>query len=75
VVRGVFRRALMQLGLGVVIGLAVVGLVLRRSVEEGTTRDLMLSGAGVAAVLVVVGLIGCAIPLARALPMQALSAE
>ena len=68
----------MQLGLGVVVGLAVVGLLLRRSVEEGTTRDLMLSGAGVAAVLVVIGLIGCAIPLARALrvqPMQALSAE
>ena len=68
----------MQLGLGVVVGLAVVGLLLRRSVEEGTTRDLMLSGAGVAAVLVVIGLIGCAIPLARSLrvqPMQALSAE
>ena len=78
VVSGVFRRALMQLSLGVVVGLAMVGLVLRESVAEGVTRDLILSGVGVAAVLMVVGLIGCAVPLARALrvqPMQALSAE
>ena len=78
VVRGVFRRALMQLSLGVVVGLAMVGLVLRESLADGATRDLILSGAGVAAVLMVVGLIGCAVPLARALrvqPMRALSAE
>jgi hypothetical protein len=78
VIGGVFRRALLQLGLGVVLGLAMVGLVLRKSVAEGATRDLILSGVGVAAVLMVVGLIGCAVPLARALrvqPMRALSTE
>jgi hypothetical protein len=78
VVGGVFRRALLQLGLGVVLGLAMVGLVLRESVAEGATRDPILSGVGVAAVLMVVGLIGCAVPLARALhvqPMRALSTE
>jgi hypothetical protein len=64
--------------LGVVLGLAMVGLVLRESVAEGATRDPILSGVGVAAVLMVVGLIGCAVPLARALhvqPMRALSTE
>lgn len=78
VVGGVFRRALTQLSLGVVVGLALVGLVLRDSVAEGATRDLVLSGIGVATVLVVVGLIGCAVPLSRALrvqPMRALSTE
>jgi len=78
VVRGVFRRALMQLSLGVFVGLAMVGLVLRKSVAEGATGDLILSGVGVGAVLMVVGLIGCVIPLARALrvqPMRALSTE
>jgi putative ABC transport system permease protein len=78
VVKGVFRRALVQLGLGVVVGLGIVGLVLRQSVEEGATRDLILSGVGVAAVLTVVGLMGCAVPLVRALrvqPMRALSTE
>lgn len=41
-------------------------------------RSLWLAGAGVSAVLVIVGLIGCAIPVVRALrihPTEALSAE
>ena len=78
VVSGVFARALIQLGLGAGVGFAVVGLVMRNSVAEDATGDLLLAAGGVAAVLLVVGLIGCLIPLRRALriqPMEALSAE
>jgi ABC-type antimicrobial peptide transport system permease subunit len=75
VVAGVFARALVQLGLGTVVGLGFVAFGLRDVVAEGAARDLMLAAGGVSAVLLVVGLIGCAIPVARALriePMEAL---
>jgi hypothetical protein len=49
-------------------------MLLAESIAEGATRDLILSGVGVAAVLMVVGLIGCAVPLARALRVQLMRA-
>lgn len=77
VVRGVFMRTFMQLGLGVAVGLFLVGAVGQRG-EGGLSRTLWLAGGGVSAVLVTVGLIGCLIPVLRALrvpPTEALRAD
>jgi putative ABC transport system permease protein len=77
VVRGVFLRTFVQLGLGVAVGLFLVGAMGQRS-EAGLTRTLWLAGGGVSAVLVTVGLIGCLIPVLRALripPTEALRAD
>lgn len=72
IVFGVFSRALLQIGLGLVVGstLAVVAGV-------GSTRQLlMLIGANV--LMLAVGLAACAVPVRRALrinPSDALRAE
>jgi putative ABC transport system permease protein len=78
VVRGVFLRTFVQLGLGVVVGLAIVGALGSNVLgyEGGSAR--WVSGVGVATLLLTVGLVGCAIPVVRALriqPTQALRAE
>ena len=78
VMTGVFSRVFFQLGLGVALGFAIIGLPLGRNLAGGLTPELMLAGGGVSAVLIAVGLIGCAIPMIRALriqPTQALRAD
>ncbi len=78
VVSGMFLRTFVQLGLGVVVGLVIVGLVAPSNLLDDGARKLWLAGGGVSAVLVTVGLIGCAIPVMRALgiqPSEALGAD
>ena len=78
VVGGVFMRTFVQLGFGVVIGLVIVGAVSSNVLTSDGGRTLWLAGGGVSVVLVAVGLIGCAIPVLRALriqPMEALRAD
>lgn len=79
VLRGVFLKTFVQLGLGVVIGLVVVGIVGVPGAGEGADlRTLWLTGAGVSAVLLIVGLLGGLIPVRRALgiqPTEALRAD
>ena len=78
VVKGVFLRTFVQLGSGVVLGLVVVGAIGSRSMGRDLGPTLWLSGAGVSAVLVTVGLVGCATPVMRALrvpPTEALRAD
>ena len=72
IVRGIFSRAFLQIGIGVVVGSALVALAGR-----GSMRTLsLLASADV--VMLVVGLTACALPLKRALridPTEALRAE
>ena len=78
IVKGVFLRTFMQLGLGVAVGLTVVGVLGSMDIGFDAGGALWLAGAGVSAVLVTVGLIGCAIPVLRALriqPTEALRAD
>jgi predicted permease len=73
IVSGIFLRALLQVALGIVAGSAVVALKIDFS---STQQVLMLVGA--AAVMLVAGLLACALPLRRALainPTEALRAE
>jgi putative ABC transport system permease protein len=80
VLKGIFLRTFVQLGAGVLVlvGLVIVGILGARSLGIEGGRTLWLSGAGVAVVLVTVGLFGCAIPVLRALrvqPTQAVRAD
>ena len=78
VVRGIFLRTFAQLGLGVAVGLVAVGVMASTSPVHEMGRTLWVAGGGVSAVLVTVGLIGCLIPVLRALriqPAEALSAD
>ncbi len=71
VLRGVFLKTFVQLGLGVLIGLVIVGAVGVPGAGEGADlRTLWLTGAGVSAVLLIVGLLGGLIPVRRALSIQ-----
>jgi putative ABC transport system permease protein len=71
VVRGVFLKTFVQLGLGVAIGLVVVGVVGVPGAADGTDlRTLWLTGAGVSSVLLIVGLLGGLMPVRRALSIQ-----
>lgn len=68
----IFSRAVVQIGLGVLLGATLVSLTLARSPE-----GFRLVG-GVAAAMIVIGLIGCLVPAMRALriqPTEALRAE
>lgn len=72
IVRGIFSRAFMQIGIGVLVGSALVALV-----GLGSMRTLSLLAAA-DAMMLVVGLTACALPLRRALridPTEALRAE
>jgi putative ABC transport system permease protein len=72
IVWGVFSRALLQLGLGLVVGSALAVLIGVNSPAEW----LLLAGAN--AVMLVVGMAACALPVRRALaidPAEALRAE
>ena len=72
IIVAIFWRALGQIGAGVVAGTTLVSLTVARSPE-----GLRLV-AGIAAAMVAVGLLGCAIPAMRALrihPTDALRAE
>lgn len=78
VLKGIFLRTFVQLGAGLLVGLVIVGVLVARSLGIEGGRTLWLSGAGVAVVLVTVGLFGCAIPVLRALrvqPTQAVRAD
>ena len=78
VVKGVFLRTFIHLGLGVVVGLAVVGVLGSMNLGFEAGGALWFAGGGVSAVLVTVGLIGCVIPVLRALriqPTEALRAD
>lgn len=72
IVKGIFSRAFLQIGIGLLVGSALVALVAR-----GSMRQLSLLAAA-DAVMLVVGLSACALPLRRALridPTEALRAE
>lgn len=72
VVTAIFARAAVQIGLGIAIGAAIITIVL---VSVGESPAIV---AGVSALMLLVGLAGCALPVARALriqPTHALKAE
>ena len=72
IVRSIFSRALLQISAGVLVGSALATLV-----GLGSTRQMLLLLAA-DGVMLVVGLIACAVPLRRALaidPTEALRAE
>lgn len=71
IVAGIFSRAFLQIGLGIVAGTALATLW-----GVGSLQILLLLGAN--AVMLLVGLAACAVPLRRALsinPTEALRAE
>jgi putative ABC transport system permease protein len=72
IVTGIFSRAFLQIGAGVLAGSALSALL-----GLGSTREVLLLVAA-DGVMLVVGLIACAVPLKRALriePTEALRAE
>ena len=72
IVTGIFSRGFMQIGSGLLIGTALVALV-----GFGSMRQLALLGAA-DAIMLIVGLTACALPLRRALridPTEALRAD
>lgn len=72
IVAGIFSRALLQVSLGVVVGSAVASLG-----GLGSTREVLIL-VGADAIMLLVGLTACAVPLRRALridPTEALRAE
>jgi hypothetical protein len=74
IVSAVFRRAAVQLGIGVALGSLFAVPVLRDRVAEGSIRSLVL----VVTVLAAAGLAACFVPVRRALaiePAAAMKAE
>lgn len=72
IVAGIFSRALLQVSLGVVVGSAIASLG-----GLGSAREVLIL-IGADAIMLVVGLTACAVPLRRALridPTEALRAE
>ena len=72
IVRGIFARAFLQIGAGVLVGSGLAALL-----GLGSTRDVLILLAA-DAIMLVVGLAACAVPLRRALtinPTEALRAE
>jgi predicted permease len=64
VVTAIFARAAVQIGVGIAVGAAIITIVL---VRVGESPIIV---AGVSALMLVVGLAGCALPVARALRIQ-----
>ena len=72
IVAGIFSRAFLQIGTGVIVGSALAALL-----GVNTTRDVLIL-LGADAIMLVVGLAACAVPVRRALridPTEALRAE
>jgi ABC-type antimicrobial peptide transport system permease subunit len=72
IVAGIFSRAFVQIGAGVIIGSGLAALA-----GLGSVRDVLLL-LGADATMLVAGLLSCAIPVRRALridPTEALRAE
>lgn len=72
IVRGIFSRAFLQIGGGVLVGSILAALM-----GVGSTREVLVLLAA-DAVMLVVGMVACAVPLRRALgiePTEALRAE
>ena len=72
IVRGIFSRAFLQIGAGILVGSGLAALM-----GLGSTRQILLLLAADATMLVV-GLVACAVPVRRALriePTEALRAE
>jgi predicted permease len=72
IVRGIFSRAFLQISAGVLVGTGLAALV-----GLGSTRQLMLVLAA-DVLMLIVGVMACALPLARALridPTEALRSE
>jgi ABC-type antimicrobial peptide transport system permease subunit len=73
IMRDVFARAFLQIGLGVLAG-ALPGVVILGSlVEDSATMTLLkaiLATLGVCAFVVLIALVSCAVPLRRALTIQ-----
>jgi putative ABC transport system permease protein len=72
IVAGIFSRAFLQMSIGVVVGTGFAALL-----GLGSTRDVLLV-VGADAVMLIVGLTACAVPLRRALridPTEALRSE
>ncbi|HEX7122010.1 MAG TPA: ABC transporter permease [Gemmatimonadaceae bacterium] len=72
ILTGIFSRAFLQIGLGLVAGSALVALM-----GVGSRREVLIL-LGADAVMLVVGLTACAVPVRRALrinPTEALRAE
>jgi len=72
IVRGIFSRAFMQIGAGVIAGSALAAVM-----GLGSTRQIMLLVAA-DGLMLLVGLTACAVPLRRALtihPTEALRSE
>ncbi len=70
ILRAVFSRALGQLGLGAVLGGVIATWILRGETASEPTIEIASSIGGVALLLIAVGAVGCAIPLARAIRIQ-----
>jgi putative ABC transport system permease protein len=72
IILSIFSRALLQIGLGIAAGAALVSLTVARN------PDGLRLVAGVSVAMAAMGLVGCFLPAARALriqPVQALRAE
>ena len=73
IVMGVFSRAFLQIGIGIAAGCALAAFM----GGIGSAREILILVAS-AAIMLVVGLAACAVPLRRALsihPTEALRAE
>jgi ABC-type antimicrobial peptide transport system permease subunit len=72
ILSSIFGRAMLQVGMGVVLGAAVISLATVRTTGEGALV------AAVAMAMFLMGLAGCALPATRALhiqPTDAIKAE
>ena len=73
IVAGVFSRAFLQIGIGIIAGTALAALL----GGVGSTREILILVAA-DAIMLIVGLAACAVPLRRALridPTEAMRAE
>jgi hypothetical protein len=62
----VFRRAALQLSIGLILGGLVAVPVLRDRVADGSIRSLVI----VVSVMLAAGLVACLVPVRRALAIQ-----
>jgi ABC-type antimicrobial peptide transport system permease subunit len=72
IIAGVFSRAMVQIGTGVVLGAVLWFYVIVHQLGGGGRIGLLLATAGI---LLLVGLIACGLPVRRALRIEHRSAE